>query len=69
MSIKGNKCWTLRWPSVKMGLRPLRPLEANVHCGSAIRVAEAHCAADIREVESHCAGHAHTIQQSHSDNM
>ena len=35
----------------------------------AIREAKAHCGAAIREVESHCVDHAHTIQQSHSNNM
>ena len=43
--------------------------EAKAHCGAAIREAEACCAADIREAESHCVDHAHTIQQSHSNNM
>ena len=43
--------------------------QAKVHCGSEIREPEACCAADIREAESHCVCHAHTMQQSYSDNM
>ena len=35
----------------------------------AIREAKVLCGAVIREVESCCVDHAHTIQQSHSNNM
>ena len=45
----------------------IRKVEA--HCATAITEAEGHNATDIREAESHCADYAHTIQQSHSNNM
>ena len=43
--------------------------EAEAHCTTTITEVEACCAADIREAESLCADHAHTIWQSHSNNM
>ena len=43
--------------------------EAKAHCGATIREAETHCTADIRKAESDCVEHAHSIQQSHAEDM